>query len=438
MRSPAFWRRSSAAAAVYLSALLGFVGTLVAVRELGIYAFGLLSLVLAASGLFQLVADLTVDEALVKYGFRYAARGDWGRLRRLFRVGFLLKLAGGVLAAAGIAVLAPFSDLIWTHGLVTPLLLAALLPLFQAPEGVAAAALMVRGRYDLRAAFLVVTMGLRLAALAIGGQFGVTETVIALVVARALATGAVGVAALVALRRFPSLPVEPLGEDRVPFRRFVVRSSLGSLLSPLRGYLGTLLVGGVAGPRQVGYLRIAQLPESAFAAFSSPARLVLFAEQTEDLESGRDDRAYGLLRGYVRLAGVVMGVLLVPLLVLMPSILRFLYGEGAGSAANAARIFLFVAAIQVVWGWSKSFPVSIGRPELRLFAQGAEIVVLVPTLAVLASAYGATGAAVAFLIASAVFAGVWTVLAFRIRGERRRDRAEAAAAALRTPTTADP
>jgi O-antigen/teichoic acid export membrane protein len=422
MRSPLFWRRFVAAGGVYLSALLGFAGSIVAVRELGIYAFGLLSLVLAATGFFQLLADLTVEEALVKYGFRYSAREDWGRFHRLFRVGLGLKLAGGAIGAAAIAVLAPLSSLIWTHGLFAPMLLAALLPIAQAPEGAASAALIVRGRYDLRAGFLSVSMALRLAALAIGGLLGVTQTVAALVVAQALATTAIGVAAIIVLSGFPRCAPEPLGDDRLGFRRFVVRSSLGSLLSPMRGLLGTLLLGVVAGPRQVGFLRIAQVPESAFASLTAPVRLILLTEQTEDVERGREGRVYAMLRRYTVGAGTLMLLVLPPLALLMPTLIRFAYGPHAAPATNAARLFLVVAAIQVVWGWSKSFPVSIGRPELRLLAQGAEIVVLVPALLVLGAAYGATGAAGAFVIAGFAFAATWTAILYRLRRERRAAR----------------
>ena len=423
MRSPVFWRRFVAAGGVYISALLGFAGSIVAVRELGIYAFGLLSLVLAATGFFQLLADLTVEEALVKYGFRYSAREEWGRFHRVFRIGLWLKLAGGALGAAGIVVLAPLSGLIWAHGLLGPMLIAALIPLAQAPEGVASAALIVRGRYDVRGVFLVISMGLRLAALAIGGLFGVTETVAALVVAQAIATGAIAAAAVVVLGRFPQRAPEPLGEDRVPFRRFVVRSSLGSLLSPMRGLLGALLLGVVTGPRQVAYFRVAQVPESAFASLTAPARLILLTEQTEDVERGRDDRAYRMLRRYSLGAGAFMLVVLPPLALLMPTLIRFVYGHQAAPAASAARLFLVVAAIQVIWGWSKSFPVSIGRPELRLLAQGAEIIVLVPALLALGAAYAATGGAGAFVIAACVFAAIWTAIVYRLRRERRAARA---------------
>ena len=36
----------------------------------------------------------TVEEALVKWGFRYVTREDWGRLRRLFQSAFVFKLVG--------------------------------------------------------------------------------------------------------------------------------------------------------------------------------------------------------------------------------------------------------------------------------------------------------------------------------------------------------
>ena len=411
---------------MYLSAFLGFVGSIIAVRELGIHSFGLLSLVLAAAGFFQLLADLTVDEALVKYGFRYAAREDWGRFHRLFRVGLWLKLTGGAVGAVCVAALASLSGLIWTDGLVAPMLVAALIPLAQCPEGVGSAALIVRGRYDLRASFLSVSMALRLAALAVGGLFGVTQTVAALAIAQALSTAAIMGAGVKVLRRFPHSPPEPLAEDRIPFRKFVVTSSLGSLLSPMRGLLGTLLLGTVTLPPQVAYFRIGQVPESAFAALTSPARLVLLTEQTADIERGRDDRAYRMLRRYSISAGLLMLIVLPPLALLMPWLIRLFYGPSAAPAVSAARLFLIVAAIQVVWGWSKSFPVSIGRPGLRLIAQGAEIAVLIPALLVLGAAYGATGGAGAFVIAACVFAAVWTVIAHRLRRERRAARAAVA------------
>jgi O-antigen/teichoic acid export membrane protein len=261
-------------------------------------------------------------------------------------------------------------------------------------------------------------------------MFGVTETVFALVVAQGLTTLAVGCAAAVVLRRFPAAAPVPLGEDRRLFRRFVLQSSAGSVLSPMRGLLGTMLLGGVAGPQQVAFLRVAQTPESAFASLTAPARLILLTEQTDDVERGRVDRAYRTLRNYVAGAGILLLVTVPALGLAMPWLLEVVFGDQAAPAADAARIFLVVAAIHVVCGWAKSFPVSIGRPELRLLAQGAEIAVLVPALLVLGSRYGATGAAVAFLLAAVAFAGVWSVLLVRlVRGRRSAAVPEAQTAA---------
>ena len=41
---------------------------------------------IAATGFFQTLFDLTIEEALVKFGFRYSAQERFGRLRRMFAV----------------------------------------------------------------------------------------------------------------------------------------------------------------------------------------------------------------------------------------------------------------------------------------------------------------------------------------------------------------
>src|SRR5438445_5977988 len=125
MRSRLFWRRSAAAAGIYSSAVLGFVGTVVALHLFSTRTFGLYALVLAATGFFQSFLDVTVEEALIKFGFRYTTREDWGRLRRLFVSAVAFKLAGGLLAAAAIAGLAPLAQaILHKSGLSTPLYVA--------------------------------------------------------------------------------------------------------------------------------------------------------------------------------------------------------------------------------------------------------------------------------------------------------------------------
>jgi O-antigen/teichoic acid export membrane protein len=102
--------------------------------------------------------------------------------------------------------------------------------------------------------------------------------------------------------------------------------------------------------------------------------------------------------------------------VVMPYLMGVAYGpEFRAHATNAARLVLVAAALQLVWGWTKSFPVSIGRPGLRVIVQSVEIAVFVPLLLVFTSSWGATGAAGAMLVSTVVFCGLWTIVLFRLR-----------------------
>lgn len=406
------------AVATYGATVLGIVMVAAATRLLGGYEFGLFAIVLAAVAFFQLLLDSTVEEAVVKYGFRYVAAERWGRLRRLFAVALAAKWAGGLAAALLVLLLAPFADPVFNaDGLLVPMLLGALIPLVQAPEAVAGAVLLVRGRYDLRAWFFVVSMALRLAGVAFGASFGVTEAILGYVLAQVVASVAIGVTATALLRRFPAAPREALGEDAHGIRRFVVNSALGSGLVSLRTTAAPLGLGLVSNPFQVGYFRTGQAPVTGLAALSSPVRLIMLTEQTRDVERGRDDLLWRSLRRY----SIVAAALLVPVVpvawALMPWAVPFVFGGDFEAAVEPARVLLLAASIQLVLGWSKSLPVSVGRPGLRIVAHGVETAVLIPLVLVLGARWEATGAAVAYLAATCAFALTWVVLLVRLRGE---------------------
>jgi O-antigen/teichoic acid export membrane protein len=418
MSSRLLWRRSATAVGLYASAAVGILGTIIAARLLGLRDFGLFATVAAAVGFFQALLDLTVEESLTKYGFRYVAAGDWGRLRRLFRRALELKLAGGVLAALALLALAPAADAIFgADGLLWAMVAAALLPAVQAPENVASTALLLRGRYDVRALLLTFSMTLRLVAIALGARHGVAETFLALATAQALATAVTGVAGLRAFRRFPAVPPTALGADRRGVVAFVLRSSAATGILSLRAALAPLLLGIVAGPTQVGLFRVALAPQSGFATLSSPARLILLTEQTRDWERGlRPVVVRGVLR-YSAGAAVLVAVALAPLLWLMPELIRLVFGAEFLGATNAARIILVAASLQLVYGWTKSLPVSIGRPGLRIATHGVESLVMLPLVAVLGAYWGVTGAAAGVLASTVVFVLLWTVLFRRLREE---------------------
>jgi O-antigen/teichoic acid export membrane protein len=411
------WRRSATAAGIYGSALLGILATVVAARELTRLDFSRFALVFALTGLLQLFLDLTVEEVVVKFGNRYIARSDWPRFHRLLRLSLAVKVGGGALGALAVAAASFVASWMWSiEGVRGALLVAALLPLVQASEGVGYAVLLLRNRYDVRAGLLFFSMALRLAAVAVGASIGLVATFVAIVVAQCISTGTISAVALAAVRRYPHAESGRLGDDRRPILSFAVHSSAASALTSLRGLLPTVLVGVVARPLQVAYFRIAQAPQTAFATLSAPMRLVLLAEQTRDVEHGRTDKAVALLRRYV-IATTVLGAVAVPLLwFAVPTLIGWVYGGRWAGAANPVRLMLVAAAIQLVFGWAKSFPVSIGRPELRTSGQAIEIFVLVPLVLVLGAAYGASGAAGAFIVSSAVFGAFWVVQLVRLHG----------------------
>jgi O-antigen/teichoic acid export membrane protein len=111
----------------------------------------------------------------------------------------------------------------------------------------------------------------------------------------------------------------------------------------------------------------------------------------------------------------LMLVAVPPLWFSMHWLLVHLVKPSYAPAADAARLILLAAALQFVVGWAKSFPVTIGKPQLRVLAHGLESLALIPLVLLFGDLWGATGAAGAVLASTAVFACVWAVLYTRIR-----------------------
>jgi O-antigen/teichoic acid export membrane protein len=407
-------RRSLTGVGIYTSVALGFLGTVVATKEFdSSRVFGDYATVIFATGFLQSLFDLTVEEALVKYGFRYATREDWGRFRRLFASALRFKLAGSLLGAIGLVV---FSQLAPAR-LEVPSLLAAGIPIGQSLEGLAGSVLYLRSRYDLRSLLLAWSMALRLAGIAVGAHFGLTEAIAGVLAAQVASTASIGAIGRVAFLRFPRADARPLGEDRREIGSFILQSSAATGVLALRGGLAPLLLGAVTSTTQVGLFRVAQAPQSGFQALSAPARMVLLTEQTRDWEKGRQAAVlHGVQRYSIAAFGLSI-VLVPPLLVFMPDLIRLIFGPEYLDAVNAARLFVLAAAVQLVVGWTKSFPVTIGRPGLRIVTHGLETVVVLPLVLVLGSRWGAAGAAGAVLAGMCVFALAWAIIFLRMRAE---------------------
>src|SRR5262249_40493178 len=172
---------------------------------------------------------------------------------------------------------------------------------------------------------LLWSLGLRLAAIAIGAPEGVVTVFVAIVVAQVVATASISLVAVLGYRRYPRQAPRPLGADRPAVRAFAIQSTIATRLASMRTSLPTVLVGMVARPNQVAYFRAAQAPQTAFLSLSGPARLVLLAEQTRDVEHGRPERAHALLRRYIRWAAGISLVVTPPAWIFMPTLVRIVY-----------------------------------------------------------------------------------------------------------------
>jgi O-antigen/teichoic acid export membrane protein len=406
-------RRSLTAVGIYTSVVVGFLATVVAGRLLTKQEFGDYATVLYATAFFQAFFDLTVEEALVKYGFRFVTQSEWGLLRSLFRSAFRFKVIGSTLGGIGLLVIAAFAP----SRLAVALVIASLIPIAQSLEGLAGSALFLRSRYDIRSAFLVWSMTLRLAGVAAGASHGLAWAMAGLVIGQLIATASVGYAGRLAFVRFPQVEPKPLGAERRGIWTFIAQSSAASGVLSLRGGLAPLLLAGVTSTTQTGIFKIAQAPQSGFQALTAPARMVLLTEQTREWERGRQSAVIRQVWRYTLATGLAAAVAVPILWWVMPHLISLVYGSRWIDATNAARLFLLTAAVQVVVGWTKSFPVTIGRPKLRIWTHGLETLVVLPLVVVMGKEWGATGAAGSFLVGMVVFALVWLAILVRIKPE---------------------
>jgi O-antigen/teichoic acid export membrane protein len=121
------------------------------------------------------------------------------------------------------------------------------------------------------------------------------------------------------------------------------------------------------------------------------------------------------VRRYMVGATTLMAIVIPPVYVFLPQLIRITYGEKyVSGATTAGRLILIAGALQFILGWTKSLPVSIGRPGLRVVTHGVESVVLIPLVLVFGSIWKVTGAGAAVLVSTLVFCAIWVVLLERI------------------------
>jgi O-antigen/teichoic acid export membrane protein len=197
----------------------------------------------------------------------------------------------------------------------------------------------------------------------------------------------------------------------------VLQSSIASGVTSLTTPVAILVLGRVSTTTEVAWFRASLSPQQGFSALTSPARLILLTEQTRDWERGTRDAVFAGIRRYTLAASLLTIVALPLLLYFTPDIARLLFSKKNLGAVDATRIVIIAGALRMIFGWTKSFPVSIGRPNLRIWTHGVETLVLIPLAGILGAEWGAAGAAGAVLASSVAYCAYWAVLFFRIKRE---------------------
>ena len=211
--------------------------------------------------------------------------------------------------------------------------------------------------------FSMWSMALRLAGIAVGAHFGLAEAIAGVLAAQVRATASVGVVGLARLSSLPECAVDGRSATSAGrSSRSSAQSSAATGVLSLRGGLAPLLLGAVTSTKQVGLFRVAQAPQSGFQALSAPARMVLLTEQTRDWERGRQSVVLRGVRRYTLIASLRRARRGAAALHLDPgSHPPRVRPEATSAPPSAARLLVLAAAVQLVVGWTKSFPV-VDRP----------------------------------------------------------------------------
>ena len=190
-----------------------------------------------------------------------------------------------------------------------PILIAALLPPLQAIESISAAALILRGRYDLRGLWLTSLDGAAARRARVGALHGVTAAVIGVVAAQALTTVSILAVGLAGLRRFPAAAPRPLGGRRAadpplrPLERGLHRADLAAHLDRAARRSASSATRPTSGSSAARRRR-----RRRSRALSAPVRMILLTEQTRDWEHGRPEVVLAGLRRYVAGSALLMAL----------------------------------------------------------------------------------------------------------------------------------
>ncbi|WP_337997449.1 lipopolysaccharide biosynthesis protein [Oleispirillum naphthae] len=396
-----------------VSGVLGLVYLTLAVRALGVEAYGQLALIYAFALTVSTVVKFQTWQPILHYGTPALQEGrvaDFHRLVR-FTVGLDVasSVAGAALAVGGIWLVGPRIGLPEAILPQASAFGASLLFMVTAtPNGL----LRLFDRFDLLLVEDNVEAVIRLAGslllFLIGGGLTGFLAVWALSV-----VGSGTVCAALAWRelrrRVARVPAADLKASSLTMGfpgmwGFVWSTNINSSLKLLRGHFATLIVGALLGTAEAGLFRVARQIAEALA---KPVKLltpVVYPELARFVADRRFGALQALNRRTLQVSCIGAGASFLLLAVAGRGLLGVV-GGGETAVAYTAMLLLSAAAlIRIAVFVLEPTLISLGHPALALGVQGVAAAVYVPLLIVSVRVFGIEGAGGAAVLASLVVA----------------------------------
>lgn len=447
--APSLFRKVMANAALLiggrsLNAPLSLAYLALSARALGVEAFGVVVLVNAFALTLGSVVKFDSWQAVIHYGAAPLAEGRAGDFHRILRFSLMLDaisaVAGLTLGLLGAAFLGPLMG--WPPEAVGPGMLYVTATVFMVtatPTGI----LRIFGRFDLLALQSAVSSVVRVAGagavlLLDGGIVWMLAAWYAGIVAAFLVMLACAVRELRRRGHHGAWRARgPLTEGFPGLWRFVWATNLSSSIDQVFTQTGSLAVGGLLGPAEAGFFRIARQVATAMA---KPAQLVVMALYPElaRLKAAGDFTRLRRLSWQVGLAGGAAATVILTFAVLLgrPLLAIVLGPEFAG--ASGVLVWLVAAAAIGIWSLPlEPLLISVGRAGA---AVRVRVVVSIAFLAILfpaTLAFGLDGAGAASVGAALmIFAGMLLAVLRWLRRLDARTTGSPAPAALDPDTPA--
>lgn len=393
-------------------------------HALGIAEFGRFSLVVAFVAIISAVFNPRVSIAATTFGARHLQR-DPRAAAGVFQLAYLVDVSTGILfvIAVGLLSLLLGSGLVGGVGLGV-VLLYALVPLAKTIDNTPLVILRLRDRFRLLAGVTLATEMLRLALVA--GALAIDKSLLAVVVG--LVAGRLVASAIKALlayrifgKAFPDVTLAQPAirhlppQERQAMRRTIYKSSFITLDGVAQVQVPTLMLGAFVGATETGLYKIGMAIAAIVAKAADPASAALLPRLSRLWAQERFDDLRRLVRQATLITLPIIAVLYLAVVLLRDPALELL---GGGPAATAAGTILILGAggqaIYAAVFWRGTVLFAAHRTGVVATVSVVGAVFQVVAALVLIRAWGAEGAALAFLLSRLLINGTLGVIAVRV------------------------